>query len=183
MSKADKIPLNKWDAYKGPFPEISSMPHIIIIIFIDETSTLLKYFYITSKVDKAKRIYKNDPLALVELSKSDWEKLHKNKPSCIQCGSNTKHLHEIEIKRFKELYDNDKVKYFGKIPQNVKDKIIKSIWLSTTYSNKEKNKYAGEIRKSPENMKNTIELIRNSKKYTEEEKEDLYKFIKSRFNS
>jgi hypothetical protein len=82
------VPFEKWTAYKGPFPEDSSMPHIIIIVH--KTKDDIYYFYVTSKVSKAERISKDDRLSLVKLLKDDWSKLTKE--SCIQCNKGHRRL-------------------------------------------------------------------------------------------
>jgi hypothetical protein len=106
---AKAIPLNRWCAYKAPLPENSPKSHTIIIVHRTEID--IKYFYVTSQVDKAKIRYRNDKDALVEIERSEWSEVLKEEKSCIQCGKG--HLNCIDIKNFEDLYDNYKISYAG----------------------------------------------------------------------
>jgi hypothetical protein len=44
---------------------------------------------------------------LVEIERSEWSEVLKEEKSCIQCGKG--HLKCIDIKKIKDLYDNDKI--------------------------------------------------------------------------
>ena len=125
---ADLIPLNKWYAYKAPLPENSPKSHTIIIAHRTETD--IKYFYVTSQVDKAKIRYRDDKDALVEIEKEEWAELKVK--SCIQCGKG--HLNRIDIDRFKELYERNEMTYAGAVPVSVISKIKQAINASITYT-------------------------------------------------
>jgi hypothetical protein len=101
---AEVIPLNRWCAYKAPLPEKSPKSHTIIIVYRTEID--IKYFYVTSQVDKAKIRYRYDKGALVGIERSEWAEVLKEENSCIQCGKG--HLNCIDIKNFEEFYKNDK---------------------------------------------------------------------------
>ncbi|MDR3195241.1 MAG: hypothetical protein LBT58_00355 [Endomicrobium sp.] len=142
-----KFPVNlflidKWKAYRGQLPEKSDKRHIIIIIYI--TRTIINYFYITSKVDKAKIIYKNDKKALIELDTKEWTKLKKK--SCIQCGK--RHLKCISLETLKAMYENDKIEYVDEIPDGIKTKIIQAVRDSKTYTDPEKQMYVSTTNQS-----------------------------------
>lgn len=129
MKIIEKIPLEKWSAYLAPLPKGSNKNHRIIIIY--KTDINVKYFYITSKTEKAKITLRNDPTSYVELLSKDWDKLTKEK-SCIRCDRG--HLKEISIKELQEMYDDQLLKYLGKIPKEIQEKIIKAVNSSISYS-------------------------------------------------
>ena len=129
MKIIEKIPLEKWSTYLAPLPKGSSKSHRIIIIY--KTDVNVKYFYITSKTEKAKIILRDDPISYVELLSKDWNELTREK-SCIQCDRG--HLKEISIKKLQELYDNQLLKYLGKIPKEIQEKIINAVNGSISYS-------------------------------------------------
>lgn len=128
------IPLDKWKVYKGKLPPGSDTPHrIIIVTNIEE----LSYFYVTSKVEKAKRIWKNDISSIVELDTREWSCL--TEPSCIKCTK--KEMRTISISDFKKMYDDGNLELLGDLPDNIKTKIISAICNSLTYSPQEKKFY------------------------------------------
>lgn len=129
MKITKEILLEKWSAYLAPLPKGSSKNHRIIIIY--KTDINVKYFYITSKTETAKIILRNDPISYVELLNKDWDKLTKEK-SCIRCDRG--HLKEISIKELQELYDAQLLKYLGKIPKEIQEKIINAVNSSISYS-------------------------------------------------
>jgi len=138
---SDKIHINKWSVWKGPLPcKGKQCIHIIIIIF--KEPSLLKYLYVTSKTKTVKKKYKNDKQAVVKLSESDWKEVLKT-DSYIQCGKDD--LFEIETEEFRKLYDNEneavRVKPLGVVPEDIKNRIIKAIRKSKTYSEREKETY------------------------------------------
>jgi len=63
--------------------------------------------------------------------------------SYIQCGKDD--LFEIETEEFRKLYDNEnetvRVKPLGVVPEDIKNRIIKAIRKSKTYSEREKETY------------------------------------------
>jgi hypothetical protein len=127
---AEAIPLNRWCAYKAPLPENSPKSRTIIIVHRTETD--IKYFYVTSQVDKAKRRCRDDKDALVEIERSEWSEVLRKEKSCIQCGK--RHLKCIDIKKFKNLYDKHKISAAIKIPELIIQKVKKAINASITYT-------------------------------------------------
>ncbi|MCA6069905.1 MAG: DUF5675 family protein [Endomicrobium sp.] len=60
---AELIPCRRWVAYKNALlPQGSQRLHTVVIVY--RTSSKIKYFYITSQVEKAKMRYKYDTSAL-----------------------------------------------------------------------------------------------------------------------
>lgn len=96
----------------------------------------LEYFFLN--INPAKREKPKPSRIQYKLNEGEdeLEKREQLKPSCIQCGK--KHLYEIEIGKFEKSY----IKYIGKVPKRVRDKIIQSMRKSRTYSPKEKETYA-----------------------------------------
>lgn len=129
MKITKEILLEKWSAYLAPLPKESGKSHRIIIIY--KTDVNVKYFYITSKTEKAKIILRDDPISYVELLSKDWNELTREK-SCIQCDRG--HLKEISVKELQELYDDQLLKYLGKIPKEMQEKIINAVNGSISYS-------------------------------------------------
>ena len=129
MKITEEILLEKWSAYLAPLPKGSGKSHRIIIIY--KTDVNVKYFYITSKTEKAKIILRDDPISYVELLSKDWNELTREK-SCIQCDRG--HLKEISVKELQELYDDQLLKYLGKIPKEIQEKIINAVNDSISYS-------------------------------------------------
>ena len=127
----DYLTFYKWKAFLGNFPEDAGKHRIIII---QETNPL-KYFYVTSQVEKCKDILRYDPLALAEVSKNDWGDLTKN--SCIQCGK--QHLYSVDVDKLREEYEGGRLKVLGEIPEIVKQRICVAIDGSITYNESEKN--------------------------------------------
>ena len=132
---AELIPCDKWSVYENaPLPQDSNRCHTIVIVCC--VSSKIKYFYVTSQVEKALKLrYKYDKFALVEIQKSEWAEVLTKDVSCIQCGKN--HLKCIDIVEFKKLYANNattSMDYIGKIPEDIKQKIKIAINASVTYS-------------------------------------------------
>ncbi len=124
--------VEKWKSFKGKYPPKSEVEHIIIIVY--KKDNILKYFHVTSKIEKCRRVAKNDISSLVEIKKSEWNVLKKD--SCIQCDEG--HLNEISEKEFRKSYKKREVKPLGEIPDGVKKSIINAICTSVTFSEKEK---------------------------------------------
>lgn len=116
-------------AYLAPLPKKSPKDHRIIIIY--KTDDVVKYFWITSKIDKAKMILRNDPNAYVEISQNEWNVLTKAK-SCVQCD--IMHLEEISVYELQKMYTENTITYLGKIPESIQDKIKKAINNSISYN-------------------------------------------------
>lgn len=129
MKITKEILLEKWSAYLAPLPKGAGKSHRIIIIY--KTDVNVKYFYITSKTEKAKIILRDDPISYVELLSKDWNELTREK-SCIQCDRG--YLKEISVKELQELYDDQLLKYLGKIPKKIQEKIINAVNGSISYS-------------------------------------------------
>jgi hypothetical protein len=123
------IPLNKWSAYNAPLPENSEKSHTVIIVYRTETD--IKYFYVTSQVEKAVLRYRDDKDALVEIEQSEWSEVLKVK-SCIQCGN--KHLNCIDINKFKGLYERGEIHFLGDLPKTITTRVKQSINSSITYT-------------------------------------------------
>jgi len=128
--------VEKWKAFKGRYPSDSNIDHRIIIVF--KRDGVLKYFIITSQVDKARKIAKKDPKSLIFLNHEDWNELTKE--SCIQCGK--RGLYELNEVEFRNDYAKGKVKPLGKIPEKIIQSIIFAICSSRTFDDKEKAMYA-----------------------------------------
>lgn len=129
------VPLERWKAYRALLPLGSTKEHRIIIMSnVDD----LEFFYITTKVKKAKIRTKNDAASLVELSKSDWPECLTD-DCCIQCGAAG--LEHVEREKVKELYESGKFSLLGDVPENIKTKIKAAICASVSYSPSEKKFY------------------------------------------
>jgi len=133
----DKIPIEKWYVFKGKLPPKQDYEHYCIIIY--KQDLIIRYFYITSKVEKARAILlmKDDIGALAELDPSDWDILTKD--SCIQCDYD--HLEECSIDNIKQGYENGTFKYIGKAHERVKTKIIHAVCASVSFTEAEKRMY------------------------------------------
>jgi len=113
----------------------SDTDHRIIIVF--KQDGVLKYFYVTSQVEKARKMAKKDLKSLVCINGNDWNELITE--SCVQCGKG--HLLELSESEFRKDYSKGKVKPLGKIPENVIKSIIFAICSSKTFDDKEKAMY------------------------------------------
>jgi hypothetical protein len=133
---AKLIPLHKWVAYKNaPLPQNPPPLHTIIIVLSGIVK--IKYFYVTSQVEKAKIRYRNDKSALVEIQKSEWQEALTKDVSCVQCGKG--YLNCIDIDEFKKLYQENEMNCIGEMPENIKQKIKDAVDASITYTDKEKS--------------------------------------------
>jgi hypothetical protein len=134
------IPCHKWVAYKNaPLPQAQDFPRSHTVVIVYRTPSKIKYFYVTSQVERAKMRYRYDKSALVEMQKSEWTEVLTKDVSYIQCGK--KHLNCIDVLAFKKLYDetNGEMNFIGEIPENIKQKIKAAIKASVTYSTIEKS--------------------------------------------
>jgi len=127
--------VEKWKAFKGRYPLDSDTDHRIIIVFKREG--VLKYFYVTSQVEKARKVAKKDPKSLVLLNSEDWDELTKE--SCVQCGK--RDLLSLDEADLRKSYKEGKVEPLGKIPEKVIQSIIFAICSSKTFDDKEKAMY------------------------------------------
>jgi len=135
---SDKIPVEKWYVFKGKLPPNQKYNHYIVIVYKRESC--IRYFYVTSKVEKAHTILmmKDDLGALVELDTSDWEILTKD--SCIQCDLD--HLVECYESDIRQGYEDGTFTYHGKVPENIRIKIIQAICASVSFEDEEKTTYS-----------------------------------------
>jgi len=135
---SNMLPLKKWYAFKAKLPSGSENEHRIIIIYKHEA--VIKYFYVTSQVEKIEKVAitrKYDVESIVKLNPVEWDVLTKE--SCIQC--NKKHLYEINESDFKRAYTNGEFEYLGEIPEKVKAAIIHAICMSISFTENEKKMY------------------------------------------
>jgi hypothetical protein len=124
------IPLRKRIAYKALLPDTSPKSHRIIIVFVTEAE--IRYFYVTSKMDTAKKILRNDIGAFVEIYRNEWAQTLTEDISCIQCDKG--HLGCIDIEKFREMYENDEIELVGDVPEVIKQKIKTAVENSITYN-------------------------------------------------
>lgn len=130
------LPIEKWKAFKGKYPPNSNNEHRIIIIYKHDCN--IKYFYVTSQVEKARLMARNDIGSLVDgIDSGDWDVLTKE--SCIQC--NESHLCEISDEELRKAWDQERLKPLGTIPNKIKQKIISAICASKTFTDTQKKIY------------------------------------------
>ncbi|MBQ8630544.1 MAG: hypothetical protein IJ479_02370 [Alphaproteobacteria bacterium] len=128
------IPLDRWKVYKGKLPPGSDKKHRIIIM---TNADNLNYLYVTTKVEKAKRIWRDDLASIVEVEPEDWDCI--TEPSCVKCTK--KEMCSITESEFKDMYTQGELELLGDLPDNIKTKIISAICSSLTYSPQEKKFY------------------------------------------
>ncbi len=128
------VPVDKWVAFNAPLPKDQ---HRIIIIkkIFDE----VQYFYVTSKVDNAKRVLHYDSGSIAEFEKCDWDSLTADK-SCVQCDK--RHLYTIKSDTFERMYNDGKLEYIGEVPDIVKTRITSAICSSKSFTETEKKFYS-----------------------------------------
>jgi len=129
------VSVGKWQAFRGKYPSGSNVEHRIIIVF--KQDGILKYLYVTSKIENAIKAAKKDPKSLVRLNSKDWEELTKD--SCIQCGKS--YMLNLNEEELRNDYKKGKVKWLGRIPEKVMKSIIFAICSSKTFDDKEKAMY------------------------------------------
>jgi hypothetical protein len=127
--------VGKWKAFKGKYPPGSNIDHRIIIIHIH--NGILRCFYVTSQVQKARILARNDLKSLVCINGDDWNELTKE--SCIQCGKDN--LFELSETEFRKDYAEGKVDVLGEIPEKIIKSIVFAICSSKTFTDKEKQMY------------------------------------------
>jgi hypothetical protein len=127
--------VEKWKAFKGKYPPGSDKSHRIIIVF--KRGGVLRYLYITSKVDRSRKLARDDSQSLVCIDGNDWNELAKE--SCIQC--NRDNLFELSETEFRKDYSEGKVEVLGKIPEKVIKSIVSAICSSKTFTDTEKKMY------------------------------------------
>jgi len=128
--------IERWKAFKGKYPPSSNVEHKIIIVYKHDGD--LKYFYVTSKVEKARKFAMRDKGSLVDkLDNRDWNVLDKE--SCIQCDKN--HLHNTSEEDLRKAYEEGGIEVLGEIPEKIKKSIISAVCASITFSDIEKTMY------------------------------------------
>jgi len=132
---SNMVSVKKWHAFKAKLPHGQSNEHRIIIIY--KHLTVIKYFYVTSQVEKVIKLARDDKASIVKLTTTDWNALTKE--SCVQC--NKHHLYEISEGDFKQIYENGEMEYLGEIPEKVKSAIIYAICMSRLFTEDEKKLY------------------------------------------
>lgn len=131
----EMIPLERWKVYRALLPKGSEVEHRIIIMSDVED---LEFFYITTKIDKARIRTRKDKASLVELSPDEWPEC-LTVDCCIQCGAAG--LESIKKEEVRKLYENGRFLLIGEVPENIKTKIISAICASVSYSPAEKKFY------------------------------------------
>jgi hypothetical protein len=129
------IPIKKWCAFKAMLPPCSEVAHRVIVVYKQETT--MKYFYVTSQVEKIRKISKHDIGSVVSLSVSEWDVLTKD--SCIQCDE--AHLYELSEGDFKNVCESSEFEWIGEIPEKVKRAIIHAICASESFTEADKRAY------------------------------------------
>jgi len=131
----DMIAVERWKAFKGKYPPGSEKEHRIVIVY--KKAGILKYFYVSSQVEKARERAKYDTASFVFMDKSDWEDLDKE--SYIHCTP--KHLKEVSEVDFMKSYSLGEVRILGEVPDVVRRAIIHAICSSKFFSDKDKAEY------------------------------------------
>ncbi len=132
---ADLLEVEQWKAFIAPLPS-NEKRHRIIICYIQED--ICRFFYVTSQIEKAKIRSRYDIGSFVEIHMNEWKDV-LTKDSCVECGKSN--MKKISIKELKLMYENDELKVLGKIPENIKNKIIQGINDSYTYTQSEKEMF------------------------------------------
>jgi len=122
---SDLLDIERWKAFKGKYPPCSSIEHRIIIVYKHDGD--LKYFYVTSKVEKARKFAMRDKGSLLD------------KESCIQCDKN--HLHSTNEDDLRKAYEEGGIEVLGEIPEGIRKSIVSAICASRTFSDIEKTMY------------------------------------------
>lgn len=132
----DLLSIEKWKAFKGKYPPGSNVEHRIIIVY--KHDGILKYFYVTSKVEIARKVAKYDKGSLVDkINSGDWYALDRE--SCIQCDK--KHLHDTTEDDLRKAYKEGGIQVLGEIPEGIRRLIISAVCASRTFSDIEKKTY------------------------------------------
>jgi len=131
----EMIPVKKWYAFKAKLPPGSGNKHRVIVVY--KYMNTVKYLYVTSQIEQARKLAQHDKGSIVRLMPSDWDALTKE--SCIQCDK--RHLYEISEREFRQVCASEGYEYYGEIPQKIKDSIIYAICMSKTFNEAEKAVY------------------------------------------
>ena len=130
------LQIEKWKAFKGKYPPSSDKEHRIIIVYKYENT--VRYFYVTSQIEKAKKQNKYDIGSLVTgINNINWSDLTEE--SCIQC--NKKHICETTEIEIKNAYENGEISVLGEIPESVRREIINAVCASKSFTDIEKRMY------------------------------------------
>ena len=132
----DMLPIEKWKAFIGKYPPNSDTEHRIIIVY--KHGNAIQYFYITSQIEKARKLLKHDIGALVDgINGDDWEALTTN--CCIRC--NKASLYNTSAEDLRKAYSENNLKVLGNIPEKIKRKIISAVCASKSFTDTEKAIY------------------------------------------
>lgn len=129
------VSIKRWHAFKAKLPPGSKEAHRIIAVY--KQHDIVHYFYVTSKIETACKLARDDINSIVKLNAADWNAL--TKASCIQC--NKGHMFKILEDEFKRLYENEEVECLGEVPENVKKAMIDAITMSKSYTKTERALY------------------------------------------
>ena len=130
------LSIEKWRAFKGKYPPGSDVEHRIIIVY--KHDGIVKYFYVTSKVEKARMRAKYDIGSLVDkINSNHWDALTEE--SCIQCNKN--HLYDTCEDDLRQAYKNGEIEVLGAVPEAIKKAIISAVCASKSFTDVEKKIY------------------------------------------
>lgn len=130
----NKDSIKRGFTFRGVYPPNNfDKEHICIILnkSIKNQEDVL-YFYMTSSVDSAEKIYKKDQEALILLEEKYYSKyFYKPKPTCIQCGK--RHLYSIKYIDFINGLKDNSIKLEEKIDSALIELIEFAILDSKSY--------------------------------------------------
>jgi len=130
------LSIERWSAFKGKYPPGSDVDHRIIIVY--KYGGTIKYFYVTSKVEKARMRAKYDMGSFVDkISSCDWEALTEE--SCVQCDKS--HMYETCEDDLRRAYESGNLEILGKVPQDIRKRIISAVCASKSFTDAEKSIY------------------------------------------
>jgi hypothetical protein len=130
------LDIEKWKAFKGKYPPGSDVDHRIIIVY--KSDGVVRYFYVTSQIENARKAAKYDMGSLVDgLDNKDWDVLTKK--SCIQC--NRRYLNKTSERDLRRAYEEGKLEVLGKVPEKIKRAIISAVCASNSFTEAEKISY------------------------------------------
>ncbi|MCP4137340.1 MAG: hypothetical protein GY754_40610 [bacterium] len=131
----EEVKITRGFTFSGIFPGNSKIPHICIVInsnVIDGQTVY--YVFMTSKVEKARILFKKDIDALVELEEDEYRDYFPEdrlKETCIQCD--VAHLEEITQSELLEKLSNGDAVKANNVKNSVIEKITFAIENSITY--------------------------------------------------
>lgn len=142
-SLLDKVGIDKWTVFKGPFPndDNQNKKHICIIIKVHdhESEDTILYFYMTSN-EGALKYNKKDIHSVVTLETGEVkEYFDKPNTTYIQCGK--PYLYSIKLKDYKRKVAEGSITQFNDLLESEKQsKISNAINSSRTYNSKQKSR-------------------------------------------